>query len=36
MPIVILNGNVIASAMGRYKLGFALGAAKRIAAGTAI
>jgi hypothetical protein len=32
----MLNGNVIANAMGKYKLGFALGAAKRIAAGTAM
>lgn len=36
IPKVILKGNVIANAMGRYKLGFALGTAIRIAAGTAI
>lgn len=32
----MLNGKVMASAMGKYKLGLAFGAAMRIAAGTAI
>ena len=36
IPKVILNGNVIAKAIGRYKLGFAFGTAIRIAAGTAM
>jgi len=36
MPSVMLNGKVIANAIGKYKLGLALGAAIRIAAGTAI
>lgn len=34
--MVMLKGNVTASAMGRYKPGFALGTAIFIAAGTAI
>lgn len=36
MPMVILKGKVIARAIGKYKLGFALGAANLMAAGTAI
>lgn len=36
IPSVILNGNVIAKAIGMYKLGLALGAAIFMAAGTAI
>jgi hypothetical protein len=36
MPKVILKGKVTPRAIGRYKLGFALGAANCIAAGTAI
>ena len=36
MPKVMLKGKVMAKAIGKYKLGFAFGAAKRIAAGTAI
>ena len=36
IPKVILKGNVIAKAIGIYKLGFAFGAAIFIAAGTAI
>ena len=36
MPKVILNGKVMANAIGMYKLGFALGAASFIAAGTAM
>ena len=36
IPKVILNGKVTAKAIGRYKLGLALGAANLIAAGTAI
>ena len=36
IPSVMLNGKVMARAMGKYKLGLALGAAMRMAAGTAI
>ena len=36
MPKVMLNGKVTPNAMGRYRLGFALGAAILIAAGTAM
>lgn len=36
MPRVMLRGKVIARAMGTYKLGFALGAASFMAAGTAM
>ena len=35
-PSVILKGKVMANAIGRYKLGFAFGAAIFIAAGTAM
>jgi hypothetical protein len=33
---VMLKGKVTANAMGRYRLGLALGAAMRMAAGTAM
>jgi hypothetical protein len=36
IPTVILTGNVIANAMGRYKPGFACGTAIFMAAGTAM
>jgi hypothetical protein len=36
IPNVILKGKVTPKAIGRYKLGFALGAANCIAAGTAM
>jgi hypothetical protein len=36
IPNVMFNGKVIAKAIGIYKPGLALGAAKRMAAGTAM